>query len=53
MTRGNVETLEEKGFSESAVSDAAQIVGYFTYINRIADGLGVDLEVEMKKRSVT
>jgi len=26
---------------------AAQIVAYFNYINRLADGLGVDLEPDM------
>ena len=36
------------GFSEDAISDAAQVVSYFNYINRIAEGLGVDLENEMK-----
>jgi len=25
------------------------VISYFNYINRIADGLGVDLEPEMKK----
>jgi alkylhydroperoxidase family enzyme len=44
-----VEYLRQKGFSQSAISDAAQVISYFNYINRIADGLGVDLEPEMEK----
>jgi len=48
MKYKDVKTLENIGFSQSAISDAAQVVGYFNYINRIADGLGVDLEEEMK-----
>jgi len=40
--------LEDEGLSQDTISDAAQVVGYFNYINRIADGLGVDLEPEMK-----
>ena len=41
---GDVETLREAGWSDTAIHDAAQIVAYFNYINRIADGLGVDEE---------
>jgi uncharacterized peroxidase-related enzyme len=44
----DVEALREHGFSDTAIHDAAQVIGYFNYINRVADGLGVDLEPEMK-----
>lgn len=36
--------LREEGFSEEAVTIAVQVIGYFNYINRVADGLGVDPE---------
>ena len=49
MTQADIDLLKEKGFSQSAISDAAQVISYFNYINRIADGLGVDLEPEMEK----
>ena len=49
MTRVDVEGLQKQGFSQSAISDAAQVIGYFNYINRIADSLGVDLEAEMEQ----
>tara|TARA_Y100000294_G_scaffold117265_1_gene108826 strand:+ start:535 stop:714 length:180 start_codon:yes stop_codon:yes gene_type:complete len=49
MSEEDVQILEKAGFSQEAISDAAQVVGYFNYINRIADGLGVDLEPEMQK----
>ena len=49
MTQADVDLLKEKRFSQSAISDAAQVISYFNYINRIADGLGVDLEPEMEK----
>ncbi len=49
MNESDVRRLEEAGFSQNAISDAAQVIGYFNYINRIADGLGVDLELEMMK----
>ena len=47
MDESDVHNLEAIGFSQDAISDAAQVIGYFNYINRIADGLGVDLEPEM------
>ena len=49
MNESDVRRLEATGFSQNAISDAAQVIGYFNYINRIADGLGVDLELEMMK----
>ena len=48
MSKSDINILEDVGFSQEAISDAAQVVGYFNYINRIADGLGVDLEPEME-----
>ena len=48
MSKSDITILEDIGLSQDAISDAAQVVGYFNYINRIADGLGVDLEPEMK-----
>jgi len=44
----HVELLRELGFDDRAIHDAAQVVSYFSYINRVADGLGVDLEPEME-----
>jgi len=48
MSQKDVLELENIGMSQEAISDAAQVVGYFNYINRIANGLGVDLEPEME-----
>jgi hypothetical protein len=39
-----VEALRADGFDHRAISDAVHVVRYFNYINRVADGLGVDLE---------
>ena len=36
--------LRELGCDDRTIHDAAQVVAYFAYINRIADGLGVDPE---------
>ena len=39
-----VERLRGAGFDDRAIHDATQVIAYFNYINRIADGLGVDRE---------
>jgi len=44
MGSAGVERLRAGGFDDRAISDATQVIGYFNYINRVADGLGVDRE---------
>ena len=44
MAREDVETLRTAGFSDRAILDINQITGYYAYVNRLADGLGVELE---------
>jgi uncharacterized peroxidase-related enzyme len=44
MTQADVDTLREHGFDDRAIHDAVQVIAYFNYINRISDGLDVDLE---------
>lgn len=40
----DVEALREAGFDDRAIHDAAAVTGYFAFVNRLADGLGVELE---------
>ena len=42
--RSTVQSLLSLGWSEAAIHDVVQIVGYFNYVNRLAEGLGVELE---------
>ena len=49
MTEADVGWLRSFGFDDDAISIAVQVVGYFNYINRVADGLGTDLEPEMPR----
>lgn len=49
MVRDDVEALKDAGFSEHEILDINQIVGYFAYVNRLADGLGVPLEDFMEQ----
>lgn len=40
----DIATLREAGFDDEGVSSATQVIAYFNYINRIAEGLGVAKE---------
>ncbi len=48
MTETDVHALRTAGFSDQAILDAVQVVGYFNYINRVADALGVELEPSVR-----
>ncbi len=40
----DVRCLREVGFDDTGILDICQVVSYFNYVNRLADGLGVELE---------
>jgi len=40
----DIDELRELGFDDSAIHDATQVISYFNYITRVADGLAVDHE---------
>jgi len=44
MTAGDAEILRGHDFDDRAIHDITQVAAYFNYVNRIADGLGVELE---------
>jgi alkylhydroperoxidase family enzyme len=44
MEERDVERLREAGLSDAEILDACQITAYYNYVNRLADGLGVELE---------
>ena len=44
MVENDVVALREVGFSDAAILDINQVTGYYAYVNRLADGLGVALE---------
>ncbi len=47
--REDLEQLRAQGASDEEIHNCVQVCAYFNYINRIADGLGVDLEPEMRE----
>jgi uncharacterized peroxidase-related enzyme len=44
MKRADVEALRTAGFSDADVLGIVEVVGYYAYVNRVADALGVVLE---------
>jgi uncharacterized peroxidase-related enzyme len=44
MVEEDVIALREVGFSDAAILDINQVTAYYAYVNRLADGLGVELE---------
>lgn len=50
MGKPDIERLRGAGFDDVAIHDLIQVTGYFNYINRIADGVDVELEPEMPPR---
>jgi uncharacterized peroxidase-related enzyme len=51
MGQADVAALREAGLADEAIHEAAQIVGYFNYINRVADALSVELEPDMPPKA--
>ncbi len=44
MTPSDLDTLRNHGLNDRAIHDAVQVIGYFNYINRVAEALGVEPE---------
>jgi uncharacterized peroxidase-related enzyme len=44
MVPAEVEKLRQAGFTDADILDIALVTGYFAFVNRLADGLGVELE---------
>ena len=48
MVEDDVIALREAGFGDAAILDINQVTGYYAFVNRLADGLGVELEASQK-----
>ncbi len=44
MEQADVQHLREIGLSDAAILDLCQVSAYYNYVNRLAEGLGVELE---------
>lgn len=50
MADADVEALRAVGLDDRDVSDAIQVIGYFNYVTRVADGVGITAEPEWPSR---
>ena len=50
MAQEDVDKLRREDFSDGAILDINQITGYYNFVNRLADGLGVELESYWRKK---
>ncbi len=50
MKESAVEGLRAAGLDDRGILDLVHVIGFFAYANRLADGLGVDLEPSMEER---
>ncbi len=46
VAEADVVALREVGFTDAEILDICQITAYFNFVNRMANGLGVELEAE-------
>ena len=46
MTEEDVLALRRAGFQDADILGIVEVVGYYAYVNRLADGLGVAVEPE-------
>lgn len=49
---GDVEALRRAGFDDRAILDICQVTAYYNYVNRLAEGLGVELEEYWREEEV-
>ena len=42
----DIDALRSEGLTDTDVSDAIQVIAYFNYVTRVADGVGIEDEPE-------
>ena len=53
MEAQDVDELRSHGFDDRGILDICQVVSYYNYVNRLADGVGVELEPSWEERELT
>lgn len=48
IDESDVDLLRAQGLTDTDVSDAIQVIGYFNYVTRVADGVGIEDEPEWR-----
>ncbi len=45
----DVEALRTAGWDDAAIHDSIQVIAYFNYINRVAEGVGIEPEPDWER----
>lgn len=51
VVQDDIQKLRKTGWQDADILDINQISGYFAFVNRLAEGLGVELEAFWKSSS--
>ena len=49
IDQSDIDVLRAHGLDDVTISDAIQVVGYFNYVTRVADGVGIGDEPEWRQ----
>lgn len=49
VSADDIDTLRLNGFDDRGIHDICTITAYYAFVNRIADGLGVELEPRFRE----
>tara|TARA_B100001250_G_scaffold413173_1_gene446444 strand:- start:1875 stop:2099 length:225 start_codon:yes stop_codon:yes gene_type:complete len=49
INKNDIDSLKTFEFNEIEISEIVQVISYFNYINRVADGLGLEPEEFINK----
>ena len=44
VSQADIDALRANDLDDAAIHDAIQVIGYFNYVNRIADAVGIEDE---------
>ena len=53
VSNHDVDRLRDVEFDDTGILDICQVASYFNYVNRLADGLGVELEDSWTEQELT
>ena len=49
VDEADIDALRAEGLTDADVSDAIQVIAYFNYVTRVADGVGIEDEPEWRR----
>lgn len=52
VEKTHIDDLRNQGFSDKAILQINMVIDYFNYVNRLASGLGVELEDYWEENSL-